>query len=271
MLSLTGFQKIILYNSQAYSGGIYETLYAENTRYVSVLGGCLWGQPYAFYLNNVGSLVIYGSNTGGAGGVLSNLDYVYIDNYDMYDPLQINGNVGYIHLYNVNSVYNPTLLNTQGNSAVIGAKLKIGYLNVSANTLTLSGPSLITINDIEVDTFNIAPGAALGGQWANSPTTPTVPSSGTPHKNTNTYLVDIYVTGGVVTQIAITKSSGSTYVVMNNAAGITMSGQGYTLQTGDSITMWYSMFRHGFGLQRSIYKLTYSISSGNKSLYPPIS
>jgi len=214
MLSLTGLQRIILYNSQAYSGGTYGTLYTENTRYVSVLGGYLWGQPYALYLNNVGSLVIYGSNTGGAGGVLSNVDYVYIDNYDVYDPLQINGNV----------VYNLTLLNTQVNSAVTVAKLKIGYLNVSSNTLTLSGSSLITINDIEVDTFNIAPGAALGGQWANSPTTPTVPSSGAPQKNINPYPIDIYVTGGVVTQIAITKSSGSTYVVMNNAAGITMSG-----------------------------------------------
>ena len=76
MLSLTGFQRIILYNPQVYAGGVHGTLYIENTRYVSVLGGYLWGQPYAFYLNNVGSLVIYGSNTGGAGGVLSNVDYV---------------------------------------------------------------------------------------------------------------------------------------------------------------------------------------------------
>ena len=131
-------------------------------------------------------------------------------------------------------------MNTQGNSAVTVAKLKIGYFNVSANTHTLSSSSLITINDIEVDTFNIAPGAALGGQWANSPTTPTIPSSGTPQKNTNPYPVDIYVTGGLITQITTTKSSVSTYVVMNNAAGITISSQGYTLQTGDSITMWYS-------------------------------
>jgi len=159
----------------------------------------------------------------------------------VYDPLQINGNVGYIHLDNVNSVYNLTLLNTQVNSAVTVAKLNIGYLNVSSNTLTLSGYSLVTVNDIEVDTFSIAPGAALGGQWANSPKTPTVPSSGTPPKNTNPYPVYIYVTEGVVTQIEITKSSGSTYVVMNNAAGITMSGQGYTLRPRDSITMWYSM------------------------------
>jgi len=182
MFSLTGWQKIILYNPQVYSGGVYGALYTENTGYVSVFGGYLWGQPYAFYLNKVGSLVIYGSNTGGAGGVLSNVDYVYIDNYDVYDPLEINGNVGYIHLDNVNSVHNLTLLNTQGNSAVTVAKLKIGYLNVSANTLTLSGSSLITINDIEVDTFNIASGAAIIGQWVNSPATPAVPASGTAKK-----------------------------------------------------------------------------------------
>jgi hypothetical protein len=240
MFSLTGFQRIILYNPQVYSGGIYGALYAENTAYIGVLGGYLWGQPYAFYLNNVGSLVIYGSNTGGAGGVLSNVDYVYIDDYGVYDPLQINGNVGYIHLDSASSGYNSTLLNTQGDSAVTVAKLKIGNLNVSSNTLTLSGSSLITVNDIEVDTFNIASGAAISGQWVNSPTTPAVPSSGTPQKNTNPYPVDIYITGGVVTQIAITKSSGSTYVVMNNAAGIAMSGQGYRLQPEDSITVWYS-------------------------------
>ena len=94
--------------------------------------------------------------------MLSSVDYVYIDNYDVYDPLEINGNVGYIHLDNVNSVHNLTLLNTQGNSAVTVAKLKIGYFNVSANILTLSGSSLVTVNDIEVDKFNIAPRA---GTW----------------------------------------------------------------------------------------------------------
>jgi len=76
MFSLTGFQRIILYNQQVYSEGIYGTLNTENTRHVSVLGGNLWGQLYAFYLNNVGSILIYGSNAGGAGGVLSNVDYV---------------------------------------------------------------------------------------------------------------------------------------------------------------------------------------------------
>jgi len=159
MLSLTGFQKIILYNPQAYSGGVYGALYTENTRYVSVLGGYMWGQPYAFYVNNVESLVIYGSNTGGAGGVLSNVDYVYIDNYDVADELQINGNVGYIHLDNVNASFNVTLLNTQSSSAVTIDKLKIDRLHVTAGTFTLLGSNLITINRILIESRDIASGA----------------------------------------------------------------------------------------------------------------
>jgi len=239
MFSLTGFQRIILYNPQAYSGGVYGALYTENTGYVSVLGGYMWGQPYAFYLNNVESLVIYGSNTGGAGGVLSNVGYVYIDNYNVFDPLQINGNVGYIHLDNLNSGYNVTLLNTQGNSAVTVGKLKIGNLNVYANTLTLSGSSLVTVNDIEVDTFNIASGAGLSGQWVNSPTTPTVPASGTAVTNTNLYPVLVYINGGAITNITRKTITGTSYTVYSNstASAVYMPVR---LENGDSITITYT-------------------------------
>ena len=239
MFSLLGFQRIILYNPQSYSGGVYGTLYTENTSYVSVLGGYMWGQPYAFYLNNVGSLVIYGSNTGGAGGVLSNVDYVYIDNYGVYDPLQINGNVGYIHLDNVASGFNENLLNTQGSSAVTVEKLKIGNLNVTANTLTLSGSSLVTVNDIEVDTFNITSGAGLSGQWVNSPTTPTVPASGTAVTNTNLYPVIVYINGGAITNITKKTITGTNYTVYSNSTASAVYIP-VRLENGDSITITYT-------------------------------
>jgi len=211
---------------------------------VSVLGGFTTGNPYAFYANNVGLFVIYGSYSSGANGVLSNVGYVYIDNYSVYHALQINGNVGYIHLDNVGNVglnNNIPLLDTQWTSAVTVGRLKIGYLNVSTtNNLILSGPSPVTVNDIEVDTFNIASGAAMSGQWVNSPAKPAVPASGTAQKNTNPYPIGIYINGGTVNQIVITKKSGSTYVMMNNSAGISMSGQAYRLQPEDSITVSYS-------------------------------
>ena len=160
MFSLTGFQRIKLYNPQVYSGGVYGTLYTENIGYVSVLSGFTIGNPYAFYANSVGLFVIYGSYSSVANSVLSNVGYVYIDNHSVYNALQINGNVGYIHLDNVGNVglnNNIPLLDTQGISAVTVGKLKIGYLNVSTtNNLILSGPSLVTVNDIELDTFNIA-------------------------------------------------------------------------------------------------------------------
>ena len=94
MFSLTGFQRIILYNLQVYSGRVCGTLNTENTGYMSVLGGFMIGKPYAFYANNVGLFVIYGSYSSGVNRVLSNVGYVYIDNYSVYHALQINGNVG---------------------------------------------------------------------------------------------------------------------------------------------------------------------------------
>jgi len=239
MFSLTGFQKIILYNPQAYYGGVYGVLYTENTGFVSILGGNVYGNPYAFYLNKVESLVIYGSHNGGAGGVLSNVNYVYIDHYGALAPLQINGNVGYIHLDYVHSSYNATLLNTQGNSAVTVGKLKIGNLNVYANTLTLSGSSLVTISDIEVDTFNIASGAAISGQWVNSPATPAVPASGTAVTNTNLYPVLVYINGGAVTNITKKTITGTSYTVYSNSTASPVY-MPVRLENGESITITYT-------------------------------
>jgi len=239
MFSLTGFQKIILYNPQAYFGGVYGILYTENTRYVSVLGGFSGGNPYSFYLNNVESFVVYGSNTGGGGIVLSNVNYVYIDNFDVAYAILINGNVEYLHLDRVNSSSNVELLNTQGSSAVTIQKLKIGELNVSTNTNTLSGSNLITINDIEVGTFNIASGAAISGQWVNSPATPAVPASGTAVTNTNLYPVLVYINGGAITNITRKTITGTSYTVYSNSTASPVY-MPVKLENGESITITYT-------------------------------
>jgi len=238
MLSLTGMMQIILYNVQAYQGGIYGALYAENTNYVSIFGGYQQGWQYAFYLNNIGLFELYGSNLYNHGGILSNVDYVYIDNYGVLNSLEINGNIGYMHLDYVYSA-GGTLLSTQGSSAVTVGKLKIGNLNVSAGTLTLSGSSLVTVNDIEVDTFNIAPGASISGQWVNSPATPAVPASGTAVTNTNLYPVLVYINGGAVTNITRKTIAGTSYTIYSNstASAVYMPVR---LENGDSITITYT-------------------------------
>ena len=72
-----------------------------------------------------------------------------------------------------------------------------------------------------------------------TPTIPSVPSSGTAQENTNPYAVDVYVYGGDVTEIQITRG-GTANTVFSVSTAIAMSGQGYRLNPGDSITVTYS-------------------------------
>ena len=69
--------------------------------------------------------------------------------------------------------------------------------------------------------------------------TPSVPTSGTAQENTNSYAVDVYVYGGAVTEIQITRN-GTAYTVFSVSTAIAMSGQAYKLNPGDSITVTYS-------------------------------
>ena len=73
----------------------------------------------------------------------------------------------------------------------------------------------------------------------NVPSTPSVPASGTAEENTNPYAVDVYVYGGAVTEIQITRN-GTAYTVFSVSTAIAMSGQAYKLNPGDSITVTYS-------------------------------
>ena len=70
-------------------------------------------------------------------------------------------------------------------------------------------------------------------------TTPAVPASATAQQNTNLYAVDVYIYGGTVTEIQITKD-GTAYTVFSNSTGLALSGQSYKLNPGDSITITYT-------------------------------
>ena len=72
-----------------------------------------------------------------------------------------------------------------------------------------------------------------------APTTPSVPTSATAQQNTNPYAVNVYLYGGDVTEIQITRN-GTAYTVFSVSTAIAMSGQSYRLNPGDSITVTYS-------------------------------
>ena len=103
---------------------------------------------------------------------------------------------------------------------------------------TTSTPLTLPSTDIVRDIFMID-GSTNTPVQLFTPTTPSVPSSATAQENTNPYAVDVYVYGGDVTKIQITKG-GTAYTVFSVSTAIAMSGQAYKLNPGDSITVTYS-------------------------------
>ena len=68
---------------------------------------------------------------------------------------------------------------------------------------------------------------------------PSLPASGTAQQNTNPIPVEVYLYGGTVTEIQLTRN-GTAYTVFSNASGLALSGQVYKLNPSDSITITYT-------------------------------
>jgi len=173
-LSLTGFWNIILYNIEAYNGGVYGGLYTENTNTVQILGSIMMNNPNSFYANNVNSLEIYGSQ-GSNGGVLSNVNYAYIDSLVVGRYLTLNDNINYLHIGYVTNTDSINLLSaiTSSSTATVD-KLKIDYLNVIPNTfIGFVETGSITVNDISIDTINKGSGSTVSLPILSSTSGPT--------------------------------------------------------------------------------------------------
>lgn len=73
------------------------------------------------------------------------------------------------------------------------------------------------------------------------PTTPSVGASGTATYNYNPFSVLVYLYGGSVTEIQVTKAlDATTYTVFSSSSGVALSGNPVRLDPGDSITVTYS-------------------------------
>ena len=162
------------------------------------------------------------------------------------------------------------ITDTTGSSISTSAKLHIVQINdftTPYNAPFTIGTDFVDPNNllsVDIDVFNHAnqetSGATYnwltptydGGQFILvhnimgttgklyfTPTTPSVPASGTAQQNTNPYAIDAYIYGGTVTEIQITRN-GTAYTVFSNSSGVAMSGQSYKLNPGDSITATYT-------------------------------
>ena len=73
----------------------------------------------------------------------------------------------------------------------------------------------------------------------NTPSTPSVPASGTAQVNGNSYPVEVYVSGGSATQVQVTRY-GSTYTVWSSSTSTSIPPIVVRLNSGDSITITYT-------------------------------
>ena len=240
-LYLTGFQKIICYNLQAYNGGSYGPLYCDNVGVVAVYGGVAGNGAY---ISNVSYAYLDFAESLNTLNI-SNVSILILPAFGIYNGIGIHGNTGIIQIINCSAgetsgAGNAALLNlASGVSSATVEAVIIDYFNGGyAQAYKLANGS-ITVNNVRVHNVELVSGASLSGDWENIPTTPSVPASATAQQNTNPYPVDVYIYGGDVTEIQITRN-GTAYTVLSVSTAIAMSGQAYRLNPGDSITLTYS-------------------------------
>ena len=163
------------------------------------------------------------------------------DIFYLSDPT--NG-VGYVSLLNcfisISNFHTTNLINGDTTTAY-SVYMEKCIIDAADSTLTcniLSSSSLSNNMGMK-DIIYSRTSSVTFDDYPSQPTTPSVPSSGTAQENTNPYAVDVYVYGGDVTEIQITRN-GTAYTVLSVSTAIAMSGQSYSLNPGDSITVTYS-------------------------------
>ena len=189
--------------------GVYVSIGLINLAGVASTGNSLFG------LSTAGSLTAYIANMYQSG---SNL----IRQYNSSSTTKVDISVGNYHATNSAGIV------ANGNSVASGSSLAISNAYLESLTSGALGNSITNLTWIMTNIYPI-----------QVPTTPSVPSSGTAQENTNPYAVDVYMYGGTVTEIQITRG-GTAYTVFSNSTGLALSGQAYKLNPGDSITVTYT-------------------------------
>ena len=237
---LSGIQYAVFYNLEAYNSvnGTGGGFHIENC------SGPIWaiGCPHisSNYVNGAQRLYILGGNVGNTLTV-GNVNYIYLDEFDVYMGIIMLSNISYIHIDVVTVGYPYPFISSQGNTPYTVDHIKIdeliegsnqGYITPFTGTGKGSGGSFSNVNLLEIGKYTVYPGAngGISGLWTFTPVTPAVPVSGTAQQNTNPYSVMVYVYGGTITSIQYTPAGG-TATVISNTTPISVR-----LNHGDSIT-----------------------------------
>ena len=174
----------------------------------------------------------YTSSTHNSDIVINNLNIIDANvTYGLviYDGigLRIKGFIGnpplYTTIYPVNTGIS---FGTNSTAVIQNSVIDIDYYNLQ--TIVSNLPPSNSYNTIIV-------------RPPYNPTTPTVPASGTATYNYNPFPVLVYLYGGSVTEIQVTKAfDGTVYTVFSASTGTALVGNPVRLDPGDSITITYS-------------------------------
>ena len=221
-LNITGYRVAIIYG--AHFTSIVMHIYAC---YYGILPQAGYHPSQIDYLNIeqcVYNIVASEPNTAlPSGGTPQSPTTIHILDIQKANPSSGTWNVNLADIY------------ADATSAVNAFNLNIDYLiqNTAGSGLQTSVLDITNTTPANI-TLNIYRKRSLVSNYAPTPTTPTVPASGTAQSNTNPYPVNVYLYGGTVTVIDYTPNGGSATQV-GTAGPATVR-----LNPGDSITLTYS-------------------------------
>ena len=259
---------------QASFGTIKITVISGQTLNKQPATGLMWGNSSGdLALNTANSIDVLGWQDGW----ISNFSHIYVGYYhaaicinglsnygSLGGPQNYSGYIGIVELEHVTNGLNlNTGLLSSGTSRItlgIGSfgtgDLDAGY-NYSIISSSSTYGNTVSILIYELGSSGIVPAFSIPNSndsirilswsakegntsaYVPSTVTPTVQASGTAQQNTNPYSVNVYLYGGTVTQLQITRN-GTAYTVFSNASGLALSGQVYKLNPSDSITITYT-------------------------------
>ena len=223
--------------------------------------------PNGDSFTNISVINYYGGTLGGGVGIItsSSLPHTYNDigqiaMYSVHDILPIvnENSTGYMSIYdskissltlNTTTLINLTIMNcrktvaavnpmiTATTFSVISVLFVRGLTTETSSDLQfyLNNTSLLSIGELDIKGIYNPNNLAYP---VLSPSTPSVPASGTAQSNTNPYAVKVYVNGGAITEIQITIGS-TTYTVYSNSTASAVY-ESFTLPAGASITLTYT-------------------------------
>ena len=217
-ISVFGYLQGILLNSQTEIGMAYFSYVFAPVQVSSTLH-----PKNIWYINNNNCTHLFG-----LGAVGTQYTEFYVSVADIQDNLNT---TSWFEL--VDHVYYGTPIDGDSFSGTACSGLIRGIRNPQGSTIPYNSPLIFggSLNGA-TSTLRVETSAP------QSPSTPSVPASGTAQANSNPYAVKVYVQGGAITEIQITIGS-NTYTVYSNSTASAVY-EGFTLPAGASITLTYS-------------------------------